>query len=40
VAGLYDQVLARHRRRAPRPAEPPGFGKEVYEATVLAGGRA
>ena len=40
VAGLYDEVLARHRRRAPRPAEPPGFGKEVYEATVLAGGRA
>ncbi len=35
VAGVYDQVLVEHRAREVDG----GFGAEVYEAAVLAGGR-
>jgi D-inositol-3-phosphate glycosyltransferase len=37
MAAFYDHVLTEHWSRA-RPNEGAGFGKEVYEAAVLAGG--
>jgi D-inositol-3-phosphate glycosyltransferase len=37
VAGVYDRALAARRRRAGEPG--PAFGKEVYEAAVLAARR-
>jgi D-inositol-3-phosphate glycosyltransferase len=37
VAGVYDRVLAEHRRRS--GIDGAAFGKEVYEAAVLAGSR-
>jgi D-inositol-3-phosphate glycosyltransferase len=38
VADIYDQAIAVHRRRHGRVNEGAGFGKEAYEAAVLAGG--
>jgi len=35
VAGMYDEAIARRRSRS-RPNEGVGFGKEAYEAAVLA----
>ncbi|MFN8505960.1 MAG: glycosyltransferase [Dehalococcoidia bacterium] len=36
VAAMYDEAIARRRTRS-RPNEGAGFGKEAYEAAVLAG---
>jgi len=39
IADVYDAARERHRRSRETPEEGSGFGKEAWEAAILASGR-